>query len=67
MVVVGGFGVAVIVAAKWANFGLSVSVLPIFASKCHIGVVGALRSSCSSRWHTPVAHIVLVMEYNRFV
>ena len=41
MVVVGGFGVAVIVAAKWANFGLS--VLPIFASKCHIGVVGALR------------------------
>ena len=39
--------VAVIVAAKWANFGLSVSVLgtyfSIFASKCHIGVVGDLR------------------------
>jgi hypothetical protein len=45
MVVVGGFGVAVIVAAKWANFGLSVSVtyFSIFASKCHIGVVGDLR------------------------
>ena len=58
--------VAVIVAAKWANFGLSVSVLhTYFCIEVSYWCCGG--SLCSSRWHTPVAHIVLVMVYNRFV